>query len=179
MSKVVSSLSALLPLFLCISPEAMSAETRHTFANGVEVRVLQGADEHRMAVRLDTKVGLGHESAFTGGSAAAYLAALLNSRTESYAPSEWVQQVLESGLTLTPHLERDSSGFMLAGGIHLLERALWLVGDRLTSLDVKEADVRQIRPAIFRGAESDKYHAVTARGDEQDTLKHLLFGTEG
>jgi hypothetical protein len=176
MLKVVSSLISLLALCWSASPPAAYAESTYALANGLEVRVLEGLSGSRFAVRLDANVGVVNESETQGGEAAAFLAALLHAATPTLEVGKWVQVATDSGLTVHPHLEAYSTGFSLAGERPLLERGLWLLGDRLTHFEVTEADVRKIRPAVFLGAEADKYRAISSRGDEVATLRHMILG---
>jgi hypothetical protein len=176
MRKVVLSLIRVLAFWCGAFPIVSAAESTYSFANGLEVRVLEGLDETRFAVRLDTGVGVTDESTDQGGEAAAFLATLLHAATPTLGVGKWVQVVSDSGMTLSPHLEAYSTGLTLAGETPLLERGLWLLGDRLTFFEVNEADVRKIRPAVFFGAEADKYRAISSRGDEVATLRHMVLG---
>ena len=160
---------------MLVDSAAFARDAVQRFDNGVAIRIVESTDEGHFALRLDSMVGTDHETS-DGGEAAVLLAAILYGRTPNHAVGQWVTVSEELGLRLIPHLTEHSSGFTLAGRDELLSQALWLLGEKLRPPSVPEADVRKIRPAIFLGAESDKYRAITSRGDEVASLRSLVLG---
>lgn len=170
MKRCLTLLGALAVL-LVVGPT--DAAEHHTQLPGVAVWTIPVVHGTGFTLRLDSAQGT---LEMPEGTAAAFLAGLVQGATATLPRGAWLEEVLSSGLRLKTHLTPHSTGFSLSGRRELLDRALWLASERILGLNVSREETAHLRAAVWWDALDKRYQGICQVGDEVDALRQILLG---